>query len=242
MENILKVIKTKRGMLLVFVFGLLMIVLMAVILIRSGKNSVDTNVGESLLVSVEKDGDLITIDTDGNYTLESKNGQIYNEVWSNEKINEFLDYLRLQSNNLSGNTTVTFGDGSAIKINDDELVSVVIEETVDNGPGSGGGGGDDNDGSDDDISDYFDNPGGTTTPTPTSGSGDLIAPPGCRLWKLSYCADPAVTPTPTPSSSGAYQGEVPYVFDCDLGSETVSSRTIISNTLCLVTPTPLPTL
>lgn len=238
MDDLIQTI-TKKPLAAVGIIVAILLLLVGVVVLTRGGGVAGTE--DTADITIRKDGKTLLIDDSGRVVLK-KDGQEYVDYWNQEKLEIFKLYL---SENASEQGLTFTGysiviDGVSYSLpGDDELIETIIEETESGGGGGGddegSGGGDGGDGGG--LDDYFTSP----TPVPSSGSGGGGGGPSwCKLWRLSYCADPLPTRTPTPTPTPT-EYVVPYVFDCGLGEDLVTDRTVISNTLCLKSPTPTPT-
>lgn len=215
-----------KNKILVIIFAILLIILLIFLFSRRSTGSLFES-EDDFLVKVTQEGKELTIYKNNRVEFRSENGLVYSEDWEEEKINELLLYLQYQDTELEGNTNVFYANGDTNSIDGSEIIDLIEDDITGGGgqtnptstPGSGGSSG---------------GSGGGGNPT----TAPWQRPPGCTYWRLNYCADRPATPTPISSAPPGI--EVPYEFDCELGGSMVSGRTIISNTLCINTPTPSP--
>ena len=189
-------------------------------------------------VTVQKDGGTLTVRRGGQVTYQFGD-DTFNDQWDADKTDAFFDhfennYLVNESQLVTGgqnSVTVSIGGNNVTYIlPEDELVDVVIDDTT---GGGGGGGGNPTP----TPTPYPTAPGQGGTPTPTpSGSSPFS---NCLYWRLSYCVIP-ITPTPTPSGTPDPEANVIEASNCGEYLDGNLVPTIISNTLCLPTPTPTP--
>jgi len=243
MEDFIQTI-TKKPLIAIGIVVAIVLLIAAITLFSGGRN-ISNLTDDNADIVVKKDADTLLINNSG-YVKLVRNGREFEAFWDDEKMSLFKLYLT--ENLLEQDLSIT---GYSITIDgvtyylsgDDELIQVIISETQ---AGDDDNSADENndEGDDEGLDDYF-NP---STPRPTSSSGGGGAsggggsgPSWCKLWRLSYCADPLPRPSPSPSIVPTPSASaVPYVFDCGLGGEMVTDRTVISNTLCVKTPTPTP--
>lgn len=233
--------KTRVVVLLVAAF-ILLASFLVIFLFNQVSNSISPEDSASVTVNTPGGGVLI-VDSTGSVTLTNSSGVKYSDLWSRDKVNEFLLYLRAQYKAEYGSIVDS--------LTTDELLSL-IEEQIENSsatPTPTGG-----------VSEYF----GTATPTPSptpgggstggggggtggsggsgggGGGGGWQSPSWCRVWKLSYCADvitpsPAQTATPTPTSTAV---ATPLPPDCSHPGNQITGKTVIGGELCIPLPTP----
>jgi len=200
-------------------------------------NTPQKNIDE---VSVIKDGNNLTVKSDGSVSYVTSNGT-YSDYWGTEKTSAFLNYFGdnyLGENDIirPGQNVVTVvinGVTYTYVLQDDEIVDAASDDATDPDQAE-----EENDDGDDEINQYFSptpfptsNTNPTPTPTPYNGGGSPFSE--CLFWRLSYCVIPK-TPTPSPTATPSeVQIKQP---DCTDNLET--GRTVITNELCLPTPTP----
>lgn len=226
--------KNKKVLIVVVVMVGVAVFIATLFMFRNGagrptKDGIDT-------VSVQKDGNNLVISRDGSVRFQ-KDGTTYEDFWEQDKVNTFFSYLE---GKYTGDGDLITGGQNYIVINttsgpktyrvdNDELIDIVENETSGGGGAGGGSGG---------------VPVITTSPTPrptsTANGPTPTAPTGgsseCLYWRLSYCVR-ARTPSPTPVVTPP-----PVVIrepNCDANTQT--GKTVIGNELCLPTPTPTPT-
>lgn len=172
-------------------------------------------------------GKKYTFRADGFVTYIDENGNTVSEVWEQNKINAFLEYLtqNFVEGALGGYEITINGTTGSSGSGGDEIITVAT-----GGGGSGGGGGG--------TSQYFATPTPLPTPynLPIQGSNPTPqatlpppAPSWCKFWKLSYCADPLES-NATPSPTTASQAIPPT---CTNSGNKTTGRTVITNELCV---------
>ena len=224
-------------------------ILVILVLIFSGRLLFQSRQKDDLdSVKVEQGSDTAYVYTNGKVILRSSS--LSDETtWDNEKTNTFFKFIedKVKEGEFvegvekveDGGYLITYtknGVTYTIILDDDEEEEKLISY-FDSGetstpyptqnPGEGGGksgGGSSSGGS---------SGGGFGSPSPSGPD------PDCPFWRLSYCVYPR-TPTPALTPSGTINPYPNLVYDCGLGGDTVTQRTVISNTLCVKEPTPSP--
>lgn len=226
--------------------GVAVFFVFAIVLFAS-RGGVGKNANDISKVTINKNGNEITIHKNGRVDYSSGSGN-YTDYWGQDKISAFFGYF--DKNYLVGESDLLHAGEDAVTIDvngetktyvlgsDEEIADAAAEDaqTPDGDSGSGGGGGGE------DIDNYFTSspsptstpaPGGTSsstsTPTPTPPNG---GDPECLYWRLSYCVRKR-TPAPTPTPAGTAE-----IRPDDCESNTQTGKTVISNELCIPTPTP----
>lgn len=225
-------IKDKLPAIVAVAVGIAIVVVGAILLLNRAKVAEDVSA-----VTVQKDGGTLTVRRDG-FVSYKFGDELYEDKWDKDKTDTYFKYfskryLTTESELITGgqnSVTITVNGQSKTYVlpGDDELPGVVIDDTTGGGGGGGGGGGTST----------------TPTATPYSGSGSstptptpyVYTPdPNCLYWRLSYCVIPK-TPTPAPTTTAA-----PEIREPDCSQNTQTGKTVISNQLCLPTPSPTPT-
>ena len=219
--------------------GIATLAFLAILL--SGRKSEDKNISA---VAIQKNGGQLIVRRDGSVTYVFGDDS-YSDTWDQDKTDAFFKhfedtYLVAEGEYITGGqnsvTVIVNGSQSSYVLDDDELVDVVIDDTTGGGGGPGGTGGTGGSGG----SGGSGGTGGTSSPGGgTSTPGPTMPPygpdPNCLFWRLSYCVRPR-TPTPTPVQTTTAVIRPP---DCTENIQT--GRTVISNELCVPTPSPTPT-
>lgn len=208
--------------------GIILGVMVLVILVARSFLTVKP-AADNASITLKRDGREITVSIDGSVF---ENGVLV-DTWDAEKTRAFFDYYNSQyASYEGGEITLVFsgagGTSSSSVPAGDELTEIIF-----NGGGGGGGG---NGGGD--TGGIFESGTPTPTPLPYGSSPPLpsTSPSWCKHWLLSYCADapePSSTPTPNPTT-----GPTPLPPDCNNVGNQQTGRTVISNDLCIPTPTP----
>ncbi len=197
-----------------------------------------TGINNSNLVNDE----IRITDKAGNTIIFSRNGLVkfpdgHTELWTPDKVNAFLEYLKTNSGNFDG-YLIDDGVGKSGITNSDELLGQVFQTggepvgqyfaTATPGVGGGGGGGETGGGG----GSGGGGGGGSATPGPTFPPS---APSWCKHWLLSYCGDAFVgggnSPTATPTSS--YPPGVIEARDCTEWNQKSQYKTIIGDGSCV---------
>ena len=191
--------------------------------------------GGSESIQLVSNGKKITVYSDGSAFSDG----VYVETWSKDKTDAFFTYYNKRYlTSETGDIAITFVSGgdshTSYAPGNDELTNIIVNET---GGGGGGGSGATPTPTGGDIGSYFNSP--TPTPLPYGSSTPLPEgiPSWCKHWLLSYCADtpaPSYSPTATPVATGP----TPLPPDCNNLGNQQTGRTVISNDLCVATPTP----
>lgn len=210
--------------------GIILGVLLLIILV-SRNLSAPKQPGEAASISLTQDGRQITVSIDGSVF---ENGVLV-DTWSAEKTRAFFDYYNAQYASYQGGQTVIVfsgpgGESTSSVPAGDELTDIVFGGGGTGGGGNGNGGGG--------TGGFFQSGSPTPTPLPYGESSPLPSsiPNWCKHWLLSYCADtPAPSSTPTPSPAA---GPTPLPPDCNNVGNQETGRTVISNELCVPSPTP----
>lgn len=237
----MKLDKINKTYVIAAIFVLLFIVLAVVFIASRTKVS-----GDPDKITIQKDDGTLVVGRSGQVTYTFGNS-VYIDQWDQDKTNTFFDYIYNKYAN-SGDLaqqgfpdTITFtlnGEETTTSVGLDELVDVVIDDTINSGGGgngedSGGDGGDEDEG--EDVGDYFNSPTPVSSPTSTFGPSPSPTPydphPGCLYWKLSYCA--VARPTAPPSTPAPEGGEVIEAADCEEWNTQQGDNTIINNTVCI---------
>ena len=194
-----------------------------------------TLTGGSQSIQLVANGKKITVYSDGSAFSDG----VYVETWSKDKTDAFFTYYNKRYlTSETGDIAITFVSGgdshTSYAPGNDELTNIIVNET---GGGGGGGSGATPTPTGGDIGSYFNSP--TPTPLPYGSSTPLPEgiPSWCKHWLLSYCADtpaPSYSPTATPVATGP----TPLPPDCNNLGNQQTGRTVISNDLCVATPTP----
>ena len=195
--------------------------------------------GGSESIQLVSNGKKITVYSDGSAFSDG----VYVETWSKDKTDAFFTYYNKRYlTSETGDIAITFVSGgdshTSYAPGNDELTNIIVNETGGGGGGGGGGGsGATPTPTGGDIGSYFNSP--TPTPLPYGSSTPLPEgiPSWCKHWLLSYCADtpaPSYSPTATPVATGP----TPLPPDCNNLGNQQTGRTVISNDLCVATPTP----
>ena len=194
-----------------------------------------TLTGGSQSIQLVANGKKITVYSDGSVFSDG----VYLETWSKDKTDAFFTYYNKRYlTSETGDIAITFVSGgdshTSYAPGNDELTNIIVNET---GGGGGGGSGATPTPTGGDIGSYFNSP--TPTPLPYGSSTPLPEgiPSWCKHWLLSYCADtpaPSYSPTATPVATGP----TPLPPDCNNLGNQQTGRTVISNDLCVATPTP----
>lgn len=219
--------KQNTPLLIGIAVGLLLVfILLGVFLRRGSLPSVSQPTVTAIVLT--NNGTQFSLDSSGHAVWGEGEGT-KSELWSSQKTRSFFEYYY---DNWAATATVSGGTAYVTTNGSDELANVITT-------GGGGGGGGGNGGGD--ISQFF----ATPTPVPNSGAGgdpptggNNGGPSWCIHWRLSYCADgppDTSTPAPTPQPTS---GPTPLPPDCNNTGNQQTGRTVISNDLCLPTPTP----
>jgi hypothetical protein len=192
--------------------------------------------GGSQSIEIVANGKKVTVFSDGSVFSEG----VLVDTWDKEKTDAFFDYYNKRySKSETGDIAITFVSGgdshTSYAPGSDELTNIIIKNET--GGGGGGGGNGSPTPTPGDIGSYFNSP--TPTPLPYDSPSPLPEgiPSWCKHWLLSYCADtpaPSYSPTPTPVPTGP----TPLPPDCNNPGNQQTGRTVISNELCVPTPTP----
>ncbi len=175
--------------------------------------------------------DSITLEKEGGMSITfGKSGVVdfgggFSEVWRAEDKSTLFDYIKAKlakgEYSLNGGLYKIVINGVAYYFDaNDEVINAVFDE------GETGGSS---------VGDFFDF---RITPTPTSKAGGGGGSGGsggggvdnCPFWRLSYCVYP---PSPTPTRAPA-TGILPP----ECGANLKTGRTVITDELCLPSPTP----
>lgn len=205
-------------------------------LLLRGKNvSTDNDISE---VTIRRGDETVRVGRDGKVNYFSSDNE-YSEIWDEEKIKAYFGYfdkkyLLLDGQLVrAGNNTITIivngKEVTYVLSDDEEIDDQVIDDAQNPDDGDNGGGGVDN---------YFTS---SPTATPTSAAGGTSRPtptpppwvdPECLYWRLSYCVRKRTpTPSPTPVATAEIRPD-----NCEDNLQT--GKTVISNELCVPTPTP----
>lgn len=222
------------------VIGVVVLVVLLVLILRGGATKKTSDISE---VKINRGGEEIVVRKNGRVDYISGDNT-YIDFWSEDKINAYFGYFDkyylLNESDLlrAGDDSITINVNGETKTyvlsSDEEIDDAAAEDAKDDDSGSGGGG--------DNIGDYFTN-GPTPTPNPSSSPGGSTGPtptptppnggdPECLYWRLSYCVRKR-TPSPTPTPTGTAQ-----IRPDNCESNTQTGKTVISNELCIPTPTP----
>lgn len=188
--------------------------------------------GGSQSIELVANGKKLTVFSDGSVFSEG----VLVDTWDKDKTDAFFDYYNKRyAKSETGDIAITFVSGGDSHTSyapaNDELTNTIINNET------GGGGGGNPTPTPGDIGSYFNSP--TPTPLPYDSPSPLPEgiPSWCKHWLLSYCADtpaPSYSPTPTPVPTGP----TPLPPDCNNPGNQQTGRTVISNELCVPTPTP----
>lgn len=188
-------------------------------------------------VSIKKDGGELIVNKNG-FVRYEKDGQVFEDEWSEHKTNTFFNYIE---NNYAGESQIIAGGQNFITINkqtqnfeyelgEDELIDIVEDETTGSGgQGNGNDGGDEN--GNGGNTGGGNNAGGNSNDGGGGGGSNGGGNPGgqeCLYWRISYCVR-ARTPTPAPSEAPP-EVEIRQP-NCEENTQT--GRTVIGNELCL---------
>jgi hypothetical protein len=199
-----------------------LVIVLGIIIFQSLNPQKESTITEDQ-IRIQKGDRIVIVDRNGLVEYRTEKGVFY-EVWDSSQIASFFASIEekarkyLENPNpeicTSGYTVTLFLDGEEVDVclEDDEELDEIFEEFTD---GEG----------EEDLSEIFDglleSPGPSSTPTPT--------------------------PIPTTLIVSGEEGEegngVPSAFQvlaCDLYQQLVTTRTIISNTLCVAAPSPTP--
>ncbi len=171
-------------------------------------------------ILIQKGDQTVLINENGLIEYRSDKGVFY-ETWSSDKTSAFFATMRAKAKAYLANPpsnipegaykVYIYIDGELVEIYidpDDEDLEEIFEEFDDSDDGE-------------DLGDFFVDDDGsmgvpTATPAPTTTTTVSLGPS---------------TPTPT-SGAGSGGGTVQIPPDCDLYSELVTGRTVISNSIC----------
>lgn len=227
----------------VIVLSVVAMVLLASFLVIFIFNQISRNItpeqSGSVTVNTPSGGTLI-VDTTGSVSFTSSSGIKYSDLWSRDKVSEFLLYLRAQYQSELGSVVNSLSTDELLALIEEQIANSQVTPTPT-----------------DSVSGYFGTPTPSSTPTgggggsgggggggsgggSGSGGGGWQAPSWCRVWKLSYCADvitpsPSQTATPSPSAT-VYSTPLPP--DCSHPGNQITGKTVIGGELCIPLPTP----
>lgn len=221
----LKTQKSKLFILFLLPAALVLVFFVLINFRKSGK------VGQKPVVT----SDSITLEKQGGMAITFRNsgviefGGAFSQLWSTEDGSTLYDYIKKKIEageySLEGGLYKVVIDGKVYYFDPgDEVIDTVFDEGE-----SGGGGG---------MGDLFNfNPTPTpiqSGPTPTDSGGSGSSKKGiddCPFWRLSYCVYPNPTPTP-------YIVPTAGILPPECGANLQTGRTVITNELCLSSPTP----
>lgn len=175
-------------------------------------------------IRIQKGEKVVIVNDDGFIEYKSPSGTFY-ETWDSAKVQQFFEFMRAKAREYLDNPPPEGVEGYYMTLYlDGEEVTVFIpegdeelDEVFENFPDEGG---------EKSLSEYFE-----TVFTEEEESSEVGGSP---------------TPTPTPVIVSALEGETvsggggdgagQVPFDCALYEQSVTQRTVISNTLCVVEP------
>lgn len=237
----------QRSALFVAIGTILMVVFFTLIVINRQKINRQNSDDKIKISTLDKE---VTLNRNGLVEFTSDEGS-YQNLFDSSEIDSLFSYVSKLDQNSQ------FQDGYQLIIitgdktknisvpNNDPVIGQIINQVTGSSPnspttnyfqpsptsfssGSTGGGGSGGSGGG----------GGSSGGSGGSGGGGSE---DCLFWTLSWCfVFPSPTPTGTQNLNPTPTGFIQQAADCDLYSQQVTKRTIISNTLCIIDITPTP--
>lgn len=198
----------------------LVIVLVLLVLGSSG-SSIFQNENDVAKIQATKGDGVLIVGQDGKVEYR-KGDTIYTDFWSSDRTKAFFDYY----DEVYSGSAQKDGSTASFTYDDDELLDTITDQTENGNNGGSGNGGDD-----DDVSEYFNTPGASATPSGTFVSTPTPNPQGqpwCLYWRLSYCVilyTPSPTGTPNPNEEG--------ILPPNCEDNQFTGKTVIGQELCV---------